>query len=452
MVRAITLFVLLVSAFTLVGQGIQVSFGYPNDSCFRRLTIEDIESNSPLGKSKFTGTDAYYKFRDMGLWNQPAAYRTNGSTETNFNYFAALVPNAFTPINQGAYSMLTEKSKKFISIENSWLRKGEGKYNGNNQITYPEFGNKTYFLNQDNPIWVVQTEANYYQQLGERFDYFTLLAKGGVKTEVTFERSILGYLDTNRDWDQRQYFDYTNEYTISFDQNGDANLSYSNVNNPINVPIEDWKNVWKDSGYLYAKSIDEHTEIPIATKLSFTLEASKKNVTNYRRYRNDWNEVLPKESKDSLIIIENDYKIPPACTLKYTGSSVHLTVKEESMVINIPNKVDSVFPLKSFYFTDIKALVGMAHTNVYKYRKGSLIGLTVGSAAAIGFSCAMRSVLYQHYLKSPNDRSTAYTWANAFNKAAVLAIIPYTLGVTLDLNKTIKGRKELNNKLRELIH
>ena len=89
MVRAITLFVLLVSAFTLVGQGIQVSFGYPNDSCFRRLTIEDIDSNSPLGMSKFTGTDAYYKFRDMGLWNQPAAYRTNGSTETNFNYFDA---------------------------------------------------------------------------------------------------------------------------------------------------------------------------------------------------------------------------------------------------------------------------------------------------------------------------------------------------------------------------
>jgi hypothetical protein len=454
MVKAITLFVLLVSAFTLVGQGIQVSFGYPNESCFRRLSIEDIDSNSVLGKSKFTGNDAYYKFRDMGLWNQPAAYRTNGSTETHFNYFAALVPNAFTPINQGAYSMLTEKSKKLISIEieNSWLRKGEGKYNGNNQITYPEFGNKTYFLNQDNPIWVVQTEANYYQQLGERYNYTQLLEKSKEKPIVKFERSILGYLDKNRDWDQEKNYKYTNEYTISFDQNGDANLTYSNGDNPFNKTIDDWKNVWKDSGYLYAKSIDEHTEIPIATKLSFTLEASKKNDTNYRRYRNGWFDVLPKESKDSLISIENDYKIPRACSLKYTGSSVHLTVKEESLVINIPNKVEGIFPLKSFYFTDIKALVGMAHTNVYKYRKGSLIGLTVGSAAAIGISFAMRSVLYQHYLKSPNDRSTAYTWANAFNKAAVLAIIPYTLGVTLDLNKTIKGRKELNNKLRELIH
>jgi hypothetical protein len=402
--------------------------------------------------SKFTGTDAYYKFRDMGLWNQPAAYRTNGSTETNFNYFAALVPNAFTPINQGAYSMLTEKSKKFISIENSWLRKGEGKYNGNNQITYPEFGNKTYFLNQDNPIWVVQTEANYYQQLGERYNYTELLEKSKEKPIVKFESSILEYLSENKNWDKEKNYQYTNEYTISFDQNGDANLTYSNRDNPFNKTIDDWKNVWKESGYLYAKSINGYTHIPIATKLSFTLEASKEIDTNYQRYRNGWNEVLPDESKNNLKIIENDYKIPGACGLKYTGSTIRLTVNKESMIKDIPKKVEEISPLKSFYFTDIKALVGMAHTNVYKYKKGSLIGLTMGSAAAIGFSCAMRSVLYQHYLKSPNDRSTAYTWANAFNKAAVLAIIPYTLGVTLDLNKTIKGRKELNNKLRELIH
>lgn len=454
MVRTITLFVLLVSVFTLVGQGIQVSFGYPNDSCFRRLSIEDIDSNSVLGKSKFTGNDAYNKFRDMGLWNQPAAYRTNGSTETNFNYFAALVPNAFTLINQGAYSMLTEKSKKLISIEieNSWLRKGEGKYNGNNQITYPEFGNKTYFLNQDNPIWVVQTEFNYYKQLGERYNYTELLENSKEKPIVKFESSILEYLSENKNWDQEKKYTYTNEYTISFDQNGDANLTYSNVNNPINVPIEDWKNGWKDNGYLYAKSINGSTLFPIATKLSFTLEASKKNVTNYRRYRNGWFDVLPEEYKSNLKKIEKDYKIPRACYLKYTGSSIRLTVNKESKIIDIPNKVEEISPLKSFYFTDIKALVGMAHTNVYKYKKGSLIGLTVGSAAAIGFSCAMRSVLYQHYLKSPNDRSTAYTWANAFNKAAVLAIIPYTLGVTLDLNKTIKGRDLLKKDLQKLIH
>jgi len=457
MVKAITLFVLLVSAFTLVGQGIQVSFGYPNDSCFRRLTIEDIDSNSPLGKSKFTGTDAYYKFRDMGLWNQPAAYRTNGSTETNFNYFAALVPNAFTPINQGAYSMLTEKSKKFISIEieNSWLRKGEGKYNGNNQITYPEFGNKTYFLNQDNPIWVVQTEANYYQQLGERYNYTQLLEKSKEKPIVKFESSILEYLSENKNWDQEKNYEYTNEYTISFDQNGDANLSYSNVNNPLNVPIEDWKNGWKDKGYLYAKSINGNTHIPIATKLSFTLEASKEIVPKkpeYGKNGKDWKNVLLEDKKDTLKNTEDKYKIPRACTLNYTGSSIRLTVNKESKIIDIPNKVEEISQLKSFYFTDIKALVGMAHTNVYKYKKGSLIGLTVGSAAAIGFSCAMRSVLYQHYLKSPNDRSAAYSWANAFNKAAVLAIIPYTLGVTLDINKTTKGRNLLKKELQKLIH
>jgi hypothetical protein len=304
---------------------------------------------------------------------------------------------------------------------------------------------------------VVQTEANYYQQLGERFDYFTLLAKGGVKTEVTFERSILGYLDTNRDWDQRQYFDYTNEYTISFDQNGDANLTYSNGDNLFNKTIDDWKNVWKESGYLYAKSINGYTHIPIATKLSFILKASKENDTNYRRYRDGryrdgWNEVLPDESKPNLINIENVYKIPRACYLKYTNSSIRLTVNKESKIIDIPTKVEEISPLKSFYFTDIKALVGMAHTNVYKYKKGSLIGLTVGSAAAIGFSFAMRSVLYQHYLKAPYDRSAAYSWANAFNKAAVLAIIPYTLGVTLDINETTKGRNLLKKELQKLIH
>jgi hypothetical protein len=350
--------------------------------------------------------------------------------------------------------MLTEKSKKLISIEieNSWLRKGEGKYNGNNQITYPEFGNKTYFLNQDNPIWVVQTEFNYYKQLGERYNYTELLENSKEKPIVKFESSILEYLSENKNWDQEKKYTYTNEYTISFDQNGDANLTYSNVNNPINVPIEDWKNGWKDNGYLYAKSINGSTLFPIATKLSFTLEASKKNVTNYRRYRNGWFDVLPEEYKSNLKKIEKDYKIPRACYLKYTGSSIRLTVNKESKIIDIPNKVEEISPLKSFYFTDIKALVGMAHTNVYKYKKGSLIGLTVGSAAAIGFSCAMRSVLYQHYLKSPNDRSTAYTWANAFNKAAVLAIIPYTLGVTLDLNKTIKGRDLLKKDLQKLIH
>lgn len=446
MVRAITLFVLLVSAFTLVGQGIQVSFGYPNDSCFRRLTIEDIDKSSHLYRLTFTGNDAYTKFKDQSLWNQAAAYRMNVYDETYFNYFAALVPNSFLPIKAGEYRMLNQMEYK----DTGWYT--GGKLIGNNQITYSNSGNKHYTLNENLPIWVVQTEANYYQQLGERYNYTELLEKSKEKPIVKFESSILGYLDKNRDWDLGQNFDYTNEYTISFDQNGDANLTYSNGDNLFNKTIDDWKNVWKESGYLYAKSIDDHTEIPIATKLPFSLKAIKKNVTNYRRYRNGWFDVLPEESKPNLINIEKVYKIPRTCYLKYTNSSIRLTVNKESKIIDIPNKVEDISSLKSFYFTDIKALVGMAHTNVLKNKNPFFMSLTIGSAAAIGISFAMRSVLYQHYLKAPYDRSAAYKWANAFNKAAVLAIIPYTLGVSLDLNKTINSRRELNKKLRTLIH
>ena len=176
--KRIHLLFALMATMSAWSQGIQINCGYPHDSCYRQLTIKDIEPTSRL--STYIDIDAYSKFKDQGLWNQPAAY-LGANKETYFNYFATLVPNAFIPINKREYRMLIGKDEKPAYIENSWLKKDEGKFNGKNQITYVNFGNtplpgnKTYSLNQNEPIWVVKTEQQFYREYCRGRTYDDLL-------------------------------------------------------------------------------------------------------------------------------------------------------------------------------------------------------------------------------------------------------------------------------------
>ena len=67
--------------------------------------------------------------------------------------------------------------------------------------------------------------------------------------------------------------------------------------------------------------------------------------------------------------------------------------------------------------------------------------------SSFALSWVARNLLYQSYLKSPQDRNVQYNWANGFNKAMIISAIPYSLGVAIDLKLTHGIRNKINSSL-----
>lgn len=429
--------------------GIKVSLKYPNDTCFRALTLLDLKAGSSIKCNDLED------FKKKGDWNQAAGYQYGDNIY--FNYFAILKSQDFTPISDGTFRLMTESDTVKNRIGTTWL--DTGKFLGNNRIWV---NGKKLLLDKNLPIWVVQSESNYYHQISERLNYHDLLRYAREKTAPKFETLILEGLKGKilegeiGVCNNKGNFNYNLMCTIQW-SNEKPSISFDSLNNPFCDPITNWMKSWQNKNGFYAKSIEtKNKDIPISTVLNFTFKANKTDSEKKMKYKwagKNWDNIIPETKKEVLKNIEAEYKIPSKCFLSYNNSSVSLAVDDSSRTMQLPINISGVSPVKLLYPRDITVLLGLSHTNVFKkneYNK-SLPWITIGSAAAIGFSFTMRNLLYQHYLKAPNERAASYAWSNGFNKAAVLSMIPYTLGVTLDLNKTIHGRKKLNEELIKLI-
>ena len=419
-------------------QGIQIDCGYPNESCYRQLTIEDIDKSSTLINSTFTGNDAYTKFKDQGLWNQPAAYRTGITGETYFNYFASLVPNAFIPIKAGDYQMLNH---------NKYDQKGwytGGKLIGNNQITYTNSGNNPYTLNQNLPIWVVKTEQQFYREFCQGRTYDDLLkscekedgigkAEGYISNE--FSRQL--YNNTLKD-----NFKFNSYYTVDFkDSSYTINDRSISIQEPFSSVFQKGLmqiiKTWADDKYLKSTS-----GFRIATNKEFSISLTKMTETKYDTYEKGLTLFTSLSSA-----INDEYKIPKNTPIKFSHTTIELRVNSRIDTIENATTLIRVSPIRIWNLSDIKTFLGCAHTSVLKKPKSIVIGLTIGSMSSFALSWVARNLLYQSYLKSPQDRNVQYNWANGFNKAMIISAIPYSLGVAIDLKLTHGIRNKINSSL-----
>lgn len=428
-------------------QGIQIDCGYPNESCYRQLTIEDIDKSSYLYQSTFTGNDAYTKFKDQGLWNQPAAYRTGITGETYFNYFASLVPNAFIPIKAGDYQMLNH---------NKYDQKGwytGGKLIGNNQITYTNSGNNPYTLNQNEPIWVVKTEQQFYREFCRGRTYDDLLKSckkeaviGKAEGDISKEISQL-YNKTFK-----ENFEAT--FKVHFDSASHSiDSTYGSSIRPNNQELNRLKNDlyqsidrWAKTNYLISNSVSNY-RIPIDKE--FTIQIINKTIQHDRLLEN-FHLTFPL-TNDKISTIKQTFKIPYDVNYHFYETMCYARVNGFSQKIDSTRKLGSIESLHTFDLKDCKAIVGLAHTSILKTRKKIIPAMTITGFALVGVGLMVRYIAYNQYLKMPQDRPNAYTTANIAHKLIFPGAGLWAAGITWDLVYTRNNRIQLNRQLQNLV-
>ncbi|MEY4141556.1 MAG: hypothetical protein RL110_928 [Bacteroidota bacterium] len=436
-------------------QGIQINCGYPHDSCYRQLTIEDIDTSSHL--LTFTGSDAYTLFKDQGLWNQPAAYRTGITGETSFNYFATLVPNAFIPIYKREYRMLIGKDEKPAYIENSWLKKDEGIFNGKNQITYVNFGNKTYSLNQNEPIWVVKTEQQFYREYcrGRTYDdLLKLVAKEDIGAQ---EKNILNELYGEKDAFKSSFKDnFEATFKVHFDSASHSiDSTYGSSISPNNQELYRLKNDlyqsidrWAKTNYLISNSGSNY-RIPIDK--AFKIEII--NVTTFQPKKNEFAKnfhlTFPL-TNDKISTIKKTFKIPYDVKYSFHETMCYARVNGFSQKIDSTRKLGSIDYLPTINWKDCKAIVGLAHTSIRRNPKIIIPIVTIAGGLSTGVAWMVRDIAYKQYLKTPQDRPNAYTTANFANKIILAGAGLWAVGITCDLVTTRNNRIRLNRQLQNL--
>ena len=436
--KRIHLLFALMATISAWSQGIQINCGYPHDSCYRQLTIADIDTSSYLYQSTFTDNFAPTKFKDQGLWNQPAAYRTGITGKTYFNYFATLKPNDFTPIKTGEYKMLHYKEY----AEVGWYT--GGKLIGNNQITYDSNNNQTYMLNEKKTIWVVKTEQQFYREYCRGRTYDDLL-KACKKEDVIGKAEDYISNEFSRQLNNKTLkdnFKFNSFYNVDFkDSSYTINDRSISIKEPFSSVFQKELmqiiKTWADDKYLTSTS-----GFRIATNKEFSISVTKITESKYDTYEKGLTLFTSLSSA-----INDEYKIPKNTPIKFNHTTIELRVNSRIDTIENETTLIRVSPIRVWNLSDIKTFVGCAHTSVLKKPKSIVIGLTIGSMSSFALSWVARNLLYQSYLKSPQDRNVQYNWANGFNKAMIISAIPYSLGVAIDLKLTHGIRNKINSSL-----
>lgn len=430
-------------------QGIKINCGYPNESCYRKLTIEDIDTSSYLYQSTFTDNFAPTKFKDQGLWNQPAAYRTGITGKTYFNYFATLKPNDFTPIKTGEYKMLHYKEY----AEVGWYT--GGKLIGNNQITYDSNNNQTYMLNEKKTIWVVKTEQQFYREYCRGRTYDDLLKSCKKEKLGDVEEIILNELYNKRDAFKATFKDnFEATFKVHFSDAGHTiDSTYGNSIRTDNQELYRLKNdvyqsidTWAKTHYLISNSVSNY-RIPIDKE--FTIQII--NDTTFQRnnkFAKNFHLTFP---DNNINTIKQRFKIPYDVKYHFYESMCYASVNGFSQKIDSTRKLDSIESLHTFDLKDCKAIVGLAHTSILQKRKKIIPAMTITGFALVGVALMVRHIAYNQYLKMPQDRPNAYTTANIAHKLIFPGAGLWAAGITWDLVYTRNNRIQLNRQLQNLV-
>jgi TonB family protein len=376
----------------------------------------------------------------MGLWNQPAAYRTNGSTETNFNYFAALVPNAFLPIKAGEYRMLNQMEYK----DTGWYT--GGKLIGNNQITYSNSGNKHYTLNENLPIWVVKTDTVFFREFGKRMSYDQILNtfyknKNHVNAEDYLFKQIRNSDTLISFLINQSIFDWKRNYMNQFDFKGYSIISQLNEEDFLSDLFKNTIESWSKNNYLQ----DSSTLIRIPTWKDFDISVRKIELLDKTSFT-DGESIFYDLHK-----ISSAYNIPKKTQINYKSTFINLSINSKDQTLYSTSELTDINNIGTMV-GNFKALWGGAHSTFKKNIKNPWIlpSLTIGSLGLTAISIGCRNLLYQAYLKAPNQRSNYYSWANGFNKSIVPLLGIYTLGFTIDLGLATHDKKQINSEFKGL--
>jgi TonB family protein len=421
-------------------QGIQIDCGYPDKSCYQQLTIKDIDTSSNLFKSTFTGNDAYTKFMEQGLWNQPAAY-LGADNKTYFNYFATLVPNAFTPIKNREYRMLAQKD---YDSRMGWYT--GGKLIGNNQITYDSINNLTYTLNQKKPIWVVKTDTAFLSEIGATMSYDQILKTHNkykyLENAENYLFQIISYSDTlmsflkNQSTSDRKW-----NYRSEFDFKGSNIFSQTNEEDFVSVELNKTIESWSNNYYLQ----DSSSLIRIPTWKEFDISVRKYEKPDTTSFTHGESIFFDFDK------ISSAYNIPKKNQIQYKSTSIKLSINSQNYDLystSVLTDINNIGKMTG----NLKALWGGAHSTFKKNIKFPCIlpSLTIGSIGLTAISIGCRYLLYQVYLKAPNERGNYYRWANGFNKSIVPLMGLYAIGATIDLKLAMRDKKRLNHEFKEL--
>lgn len=410
----------------LNGQGIFVKIKY--EPTFLRLEKSNLLKDCGI----FDATNESI-FNNISEWNQAACI------DNKFNYFSILNGHCFDSIAYGSYRFIDKKDKnqnyKGFPENPFWINNLSL---GANEVELSD-GTKSQITNSL-ALYAIETPSNYFKNLGLNFD--DVIKNNPTKNKLNdlINIDLFKYNLKNQ-----EEFSFKCNINIAFTNTVNVSIKTTDSTNNLTLinKIDEIVSGWALSNYPYTFS--DSIKLNIYTYKTLAIDINKTNNISSVFIRNYNFE----EKKNMFEEINAQFKIPTKTFCVYNMSSIRFSLNNENTQFftkNTPSKIElpgkiSLYPL--FAFT------GFAHYCVYKknYRNKWLPRLTLGAVGAFGLSWLGRNLLYNWYKALPQERNIAYIWSNGFNKAMILAAIPFSVGVALDLNKTIQGTKVLKQKL-----
>ena len=307
-------------------------------------------------------------------------------------------------------------------------------------------GNKTYSLNKDVPIWVVKTDTAFLSEIGATMSYDQILKTHNkykylgnaenflfkiIRDSDTLMSFLINQSTSDRKWN----------YRSQFGLKGSKIISQTNEEDFVSVELNKTIESWSKNYYLQ----DSSSLIRIPTWKEFDISVRKYEIPDTTSFTHG----------ESIFFdfhkISSAYNIPKKNQIQYKSTSINLSINSQDYDLystSVLTDINNIGKMAG----NVKALWGGAHSTFKKNIKNPWIlpSLTIGSLGFTAISIGCRKLVYEAYLKAPNEGGNFYRWANGFNKSIVPLLGLYAVGATIDLGLAMRDKKRLNLKLKEL--
>ena len=428
------LIVSLLSFFSAFGQGVECAIPY--DPEVVKLTQTNILPGQGILIAK-----NLQEYKSISYWNLPVCF------DDGFNYFAANKNfiNSCNLTANGDYLFLNESDSKFSAYpkENFWSL--ENKPIGNNRV---KLNGTEFQLNARLPIYVIESRAHFYKNLGSSYNDVMLKATGSYQTLAAYLTEKIkesNYITDGVKFHLEGTIDFKDSVDIKLNTTLSTNVTLSTnakLFNSVNTHISDWSNLYKPISLV--------GNYPIFCKKYFTITVEKE-IELERKFISeiDGNEL--KNASQFKKIFESEIQLPKRTFCNLEISTVNITIDAQSETdqkiflqhVYLPRLVN-LYPLLAF--------TGVSHYLVVKknYRKRIIPTLTIGSAGIFALAWGAKEIFYNRYLQQPNERVESYKIANTSYQIMKAALITYSIGVGLDVYKTCRTIKKLTRLVHEV--
>jgi len=405
----------------------QIYTDYPYQPKFKKLVFDDITKNS-IKKSS-----TLIDFKAQGKFNQPACYKDS------FSYFAIRNKSYFDSIKIGAYRFISSSDAIYTNYPDGSFWLADEKPIGRNMVV--DSKGESQAMNNPLPLYAVEEKSLYFQRLNLPYDT--------IYKDVTNERL--------EDILLREFYYF--DYNIKFPFSCKINIQFRDSAYVEVIPLKDGEDFvtkkiadasqqWAENNYLYyGNSVGNR----IYTYKDLHVLINKDSSINTYYYSTDgWNKTIRDININEFEKLDSTYKIPRRTYLKLKTLTTSFKFNDlDEVPVLYDNAIKKITVPKDWFKLVPLALIGKAHEKVFKAKKNWIPAVTMGAMGAFAVSYLGRELAYNRYLALPQERSSAYKWANVFNKAMLLSFLPYSIGVVFDIKKTVKGRNELQKQLKE---